>query len=188
MDHPARRLIRSRHGLGNHGHQCKNLTRMDLLKDNSAKGQRETGYAGEAVAKVNNPVVAAHPVAPPTEVPRNKVHTGAPELAPMLKLLEDCITACQRCAGESRASGLEKLKYTAFVADACASICRTQLDWLRTLEHTDWMHLAMYLARVCASACNACELECSRHPEMRHCAECAMACRACSRQCLTFAA
>ena len=130
----------------------------------------------------------AHPMEPPTEMPRNKTHLLPTQLHELEAVLAKCIEACKHCIkGCTHAGGGERSEGCIANATACASICSTLKDLLPHTSFLDISIIAKDLAPVCARACDACAKECHKHPDMPHCVACAQACQDCSKECRSFA-
>ena len=129
----------------------------------------------------------AHPLEPPTEVPRIKTHLLPTELHALEAVLAKCITACEQCVKGCAEDGSEKLHGCMINASGCGEICTVLLNTLPRVDFPDAAVLAKDLAPACARACEACAKECNKHPAMAHCTACAQACRDCAAECRQFA-
>ncbi|MGB3525332.1 MAG: hypothetical protein WBB32_05130 [Flavobacteriales bacterium] len=136
----------------------------------------------------HQPGVPAHPAVPPTELPRNKIHLSAVESKPLLDILSHCIAACERCITGCE-QALEPHKYADCIATsrACVDICKLLQSYVTAAEKADLAMLAVDLAMVTARVCEACALQCSKHPNMEHCVACERACREAAKECRSFA-
>lgn len=149
-----------------------------------AKGSAGKGFTGSP----DHAGTSVHPATPRTEVPRNKVHPGAAATAAILQALTGCATACERCI-----SSCQSMKESHHVADcmatakACSDICILLHSYVSTMDRDSIVLMALDLSPVCARVCEACALECSKHPNMEACVACEMACRTCATSCRAFA-
>lgn len=136
----------------------------------------------------HHPGVPAKQEIPPTEQPQNKFHlmpTGSKEL---LGILTQCAEACERAASTCQ-HGTDAVGTAACMSTsrACADMCNLLIRYLMEADKPAIALMAKDLAPVCARACEACALECSKHSDMTLCAECEQVCRAAAAQCRTFA-
>lgn len=129
----------------------------------------------------------AHPMEPPTELPRMKTHLLPTELHTLGAVLDKCILACEQCVNGCEKEGGEKSHGCVVNASSCGEVCTVLRNTLHRVEFLDAAILAKDLAPVCARACEACAKECNKHPDMAHCTECAQACRDCAAECRQFA-
>ncbi len=130
----------------------------------------------------------AHPAAPWTEVPRNKVHPGAAATVALLQSLTDCATACERCIDGCK--GIKEARQLAdclATARACRDICMLLHSYASATDRDGIVLMALDLSPVCARVCEACALACSRHPDLEYSVACESASRACSEACRSFA-
>lgn len=163
-------------------------------------GRAELVYPGEgspfaSISAENGPTggphhpgTPPHPASPQTEVPQNKVHPGAAATVPLLQALADCATACERCV--TACQGMKephRFSDCMATAKASADIAVVLHSCASAMERNCMVMIALDLAPVCARACEACALECSKHPGMESCVACEQACRTCARACRTFA-
>ena len=103
----------------------------------------------------------------------------------VLKLLQDCIAACQFCAkGCLEEKEVARLTRCIKLDLDCADVCTlTAALVARDSEMT------AEAARLCIEVCENCAAECEKHAQMHaHCAACAKACRDCAQGCRKLAA
>lgn len=108
----------------------------------------------------------------------------------MIDAFRTCIAACQACSAACEhcfasclaEDDLKPLVHCMALDVDCAEACRLAAAFM-TRRST----YAPAACRVCATICDACASECSRH-SMDHCQDCAAACRRCAEECRRMAA
>jgi|GEM_PF-2504840 len=125
---------------------------------------------------------------PPTEVPRNKMHLSAMESMPLLEVLRDCMGSCEACIRAcEQTMDPHKLSACLVTCRAAADICRLLESYVTSLGKANLSALTTDLAMVCARVCEACAVECGKHPQLPHCVACEKSCRAAAEACRSFA-
>ncbi len=149
----------------------------------STKGPENSSVGGP-----HHPGTPAHPAVPPTEVPRNRVHPGAVLTGALLEALTACATACERCIAANRGMN-EPHRFADCTAacKACADTCILLHSMAVGMDRELMIANALDLSPVCSRICEACAVECSKHPGMESCVECEAACRKCAIACRNFA-
>lgn len=98
----------------------------------------------------------------------------------LLSALNECITACNHCAGACLNEGDVNMMADCIKSDLdCADMCTLLARFIaRGSAH------AKQLLQECIEICEACAAECEKHADhMEHCKHCAEACRKCAEAC-----
>ena len=136
----------------------------------------------------HHPGTPAHPEAPTTEVPRNKIHLVPTKTRELMEMLTNCVAACEHSVvGSQDGHGSHGMSACISTCRACADMCKLLISYLNAVDRAAIAMMAKDLAPVCARTCEACALECSKHPDVASCVACELACRACAEECRSFA-